>query len=53
MPNSRAGIMDCAARPEPLSDMLVGCVIVRVLIRLMVTRVFDCRFYQRRLFTSP
>ena len=26
-----AGVMDCAARPEPLSDILVGCVIVRIL----------------------
>jgi hypothetical protein len=31
IPNSRAGIMDRAARPEPLSDILVGCDIVRVL----------------------
>src|SRR5215203_5796204 len=31
IPNSRAGVMDCAARPEPLSDILAGCVIVRVL----------------------
>ena len=36
--------MDCAARPEPLSEILVGCVIVRVLACVKSTGVLDRRF---------
>jgi hypothetical protein len=31
MPKNRAGIMDCAGPLVPLSDIFVGCVIVREL----------------------